>query len=72
MTELQQVAEYAKKNYPKTFTMQVAQTVTTARGSQVKYKSVEVEPIVEDMGIYYTVKKHKDSSPIILSKTVLG
>ena len=71
-SEQQLVAEYAKKHYPNTFTRTVIESVTTARGSSTKKKKVAVEPIVEDMGIYYTVKKHKDASPIILSKTILG
>lgn len=70
MREVEQVKEYAKKKYPNRFKKKTV--IRDGKGKIQSSEITELEPIVEDNGIFYTVRNHVDASPIILSKTILG
>ena len=46
--------------------------VRNGRGQLEKVVTEELPVIVEDNGVFFTVRNHKDASPLILSKTILG
>ena len=70
MTEEQIVKEYVIKNYPK-FNKE-KKTRRDSKGKLLPTKEVELDINVDIKGTHIEVKTHKDASPMILSKTILG
>ena len=70
MTEEQIVREYVIKNYPK-FNKE-KKVKRDSKGKLLPTKEVELDIDVDIKGTHIEVKTHKDASPMILSKTILG
>ena len=69
--DLTKIEEYARKNYPQTFTKESWVSVGGARGNTRKRVETELPVIVEEFDSHITIKPNKDASPIILSKNIL-
>ena len=62
---MEKVREYALKHYASRFAR--SSFSVDVRGKKT-WKRWTVEPMIEEFDSHYTVKAHKDESPIILSK----
>ena len=70
MNEIELVKEYVIKNYPK-FNKK-KEVKRDSKGKLMPTKEVELDIDVDIKGTHIEVKTHKDASPMILSKTILG
>ena len=66
----EKIREYVLKRYPKTF--RKIEYIKNYRGQVIRTKYINIEPLITIKEKLIEIRKHKDASPIFLSKNILN
>ena len=70
MEDTEKIKEYVLKRYPKTFRKK--EHIKNYRGQTIRIKYIDIEPLITIKEKLIEIRKHKDASPIFLSKNILN